>query len=81
MPTFAEFLIATEAEMNKVSWSTRKQLTQDTIVVLVTTFLMTAFLFLVDVFWGWLLSQSWIGVLPGKSETNKAKTEQQAPKW
>ena len=25
MPTFAEFLIATEAEMNKVSWSTRKQ--------------------------------------------------------
>ena len=33
-----DFLIATEAEMNKVSWTTRKRLVKDTIVVLVTVF-------------------------------------------
>lgn len=81
MPTFAEFLIATEAEMNKVSWSTRKQLTQDTIVVLVTTFLMTAFLFAVDVFWGWLLSRNIVGVLPGKTDSKQKQSANEAPKW
>src|ERR1043166_2366629 len=30
IPAFADFLIATEAEMNKVSWTTRKRLGQDT---------------------------------------------------
>ena len=40
LPAFADFLIATEAELNKVSWTTRKRLYQDTIVVLVTVFLM-----------------------------------------
>ena len=50
-PTFADFLIATEAEMNKVSWTTRKRLIQDTIVVLVTVFLFTVFLFVVDILW------------------------------
>src|SRR5262249_27245960 len=29
MPAFADFLIATEAEMNKVSWTTQKKLVQD----------------------------------------------------
>mgnify|MGYP003579247066 CR=1 FL=1 len=38
------------------SWSSRKRLVQDTIVVLVTVVLMTLFLLLVDMFWGWLLS-------------------------
>lgn len=50
-PTFADFLIATEAEMNKVSWTTRKRLVQDTIVVLVTVVLLTGYLFAVDFFW------------------------------
>lgn len=80
MPNFAEFLIATEAEMNKVSWSTRKQLTQDTIVVLTTTFLLTLFLFVVDVFWGWLLSRSFVGVLPG-TEVKVKQQPNEAPKW
>jgi preprotein translocase SecE subunit len=75
MPTFADFLIATEAEMNKVSWSSRRRLFQDTIVVLVTCALLTVFLLLVDLFWGWLLSQRFIGVLPQRSE----KTEQVDP--
>ena len=56
VPTFADFLIATEAEMNKVSWTPWKKLVQDTIVVLVTTALLTAFLLVIDIFWGWLLS-------------------------
>lgn len=64
VPTFADFLIATEAEMNKVSWSSRKRLMQDTVVVLVTTVLLTCFLMAVDVFWGWLLSRQIVGVLP-----------------
>ena len=64
VPSFAEFLIATEAEMNKVSWTPRKRLFQDTIVVLVTTIIMTLFLLAVDLFWGWLLSLPRVGVLP-----------------
>jgi preprotein translocase SecE subunit len=67
MPTFADFLIATDAEMNKVSWSSRKKLVQDTIVVLVTTLILTLFLLCVDLFWGWLLSHRWVGVLPSKT--------------
>lgn len=72
-PTFADFLIATEAELNKVSWTTRKRLVQDTIVVLTTVFLMTIFLFVVDVSWGWLLSRSWIGVLRWDTPTELKK--------
>jgi preprotein translocase subunit SecE len=50
-PIFADFLIATEAEMNKVSWTSRARLIQDTIVVLVTVILLTVFLFVVDLLW------------------------------
>src|SRR5262249_49383611 len=57
VPSFAEFLIATEAEMNKVSWTPKKRLGQDTVVVLTTTLLMALFLLIVDLFWGWLLSR------------------------
>jgi preprotein translocase SecE subunit len=60
---FADFLIATEAEMNKVSWTTRKRLVQDTIVVLTTVVLLTLFLFVIDILWGWILSSPYIGVL------------------
>ena len=74
VPSFADFLIATEAEMNKVSWSTRKRLIQDTIVVLVTVALLTAFLLFVDIFWGWLLSREVVGVLPPKSNTPAGAT-------
>ncbi|MBI2804821.1 MAG: preprotein translocase subunit SecE [Planctomycetes bacterium] len=63
VPAFADFLIATEAEMNKVSWTNRRRLYQDSIVVLVTTFLMTAFLFAVDIVWIRVLSAPGIQVL------------------
>ncbi len=76
MPMFADFLIATEAEMNKVSWTPRRRLIQDTIVVLVTTLLLTAFLLVIDLFWGWLLSLSFIGVLPNKSDLESLQKQQ-----
>ena len=55
-PVFADFLIATDAEMNKVSWTTRKRLFQDTVVVLVTVILLTTFLFFIDIMWIKILS-------------------------
>jgi len=81
VPGFAEFLIATEAEMNKVSWTPKKRLAQDTVVVLTTTLLLALFLLIVDLFWGWLLSRETIGVLPSQSTgAEKGKGPQQA-KW
>ncbi len=51
LPSFADFQIATEAEMNKVSWTTKKRLYQDTIVVLITVFMMAVYLFAIDQIW------------------------------
>ena len=34
MPAFADFLIAVEAEMNKVSWPTRTELFRGSMVVI-----------------------------------------------
>jgi preprotein translocase subunit SecE len=50
-PPFVEFLIATEAEMNKVSWTSRDDLKRATTVVLVTVALMAVFLFGIDWIW------------------------------
>jgi preprotein translocase subunit SecE len=58
---FVEFLIATEAEMNKVSWTSREDLKRATSVVLVTVALVAVFLFGVDWVWSNLLQI--IGVL------------------
>jgi preprotein translocase SecE subunit len=85
-PVFADFLIATEAEMNKVSWTTRKRLVQDTIVVLVTVFLLTLFLFVIDIVWIKLLSnplasrenQTAIRVLVVDIATERQKLSEQA---
>ena len=60
-PPFADFLIATEAEMNKVSWTSRDDLYRATSVVLTTVFLVAVFLFGVDWVWSNLLQL--IGVL------------------
>ena len=62
LPTFGDFLIATEAEMNKVSWTSRKRLFQDTIVVLVTVVLFAIFLLTIDQFWGFAMTQ--LGLVP-----------------
>jgi preprotein translocase subunit SecE len=60
-PPFAEFLIATEAEMNKVSWTSKEDLYRATTVVLTTVLVMAVFLFAVD--WLWLFILRNIGVL------------------
>jgi preprotein translocase SecE subunit len=71
VPVFADFLIATEAEMNKVSWTTQRRLVQDTIVVLVTVVLMAFYLFGMDVMWKSVLSWQPIGVLKISSEDQR----------
>ena len=54
-PAFADFLIATEAEMNKVSWTSRDDLKRATGVVLATVVLVSVFLFGVDWLWSTIL--------------------------
>jgi preprotein translocase subunit SecE len=60
LPRFADFLIAVEAEMNKVSWPTRDVLFRSTFVVMFTIFALAVILFLYDLLWSQLLHQ--IGV-------------------
>lgn len=82
VPAFADFLINTEAEMNKVSWSSKRRLYQDTIVVLVTVVLLTLFLLAIDLFWGWLLSREMVGVLPGSPPATEATVSPtDTPPW
>ena len=78
-PAFADFLIATEAEMNKVSWTTRKKLVQDTIVVLVTLFLMTVFLLAVDILWIKILTWRPLSVLEVDTSAERAKQHRETP--
>jgi preprotein translocase subunit SecE len=54
-PPFVEFLIATEAEMNKVSWTNKQDLFRATSVVLATVVLMAVYLFVVDTLWTFML--------------------------
>jgi len=49
LPTFADFLIAVEAEMNKVSWPSQTELIRASIVVIVLMFGLTFVLFAYDV--------------------------------
>lgn len=57
-PTVVDFFIATESEMKKVNWTSRKELIGSTKVVIVFMFLTAGLLFLIDVFFGyffWLI--------------------------
>ena len=47
-PNTADFMIATESEMKKVSWSSRKEVVGSTKVVIVATFILAIILFGVD---------------------------------
>ena len=51
VPAFADFLIAVEAEMNKVSWPSRGELYRHSVVVLVVLFMLTVVLFGFDIAW------------------------------
>lgn len=57
LPTFADFLIAVEAEMNKVSWPSQPELIRASIVVIVLIFGLTVVLFAYDNVWALLLSR------------------------
>ena len=61
-PKFADFLIAVEAEMNKVSWPTRAELFRASMVMLITIFVMAISLSTFDYLWFWafrLLDYLW----------------------
>ncbi len=50
-PKFADFLISVEAELNKVSWPTQKELVRASIVVIFTILFLSAILFAYDALW------------------------------
>lgn len=52
-PTVVDFLIATESEMKKVNWTSRKELIGSTKVVIFFMALIAAILFLYDLIFGW----------------------------
>lgn len=60
-PPFVDFLAATEAEMNKVSWTSWAELKRATAVVLTTVLLMSLYLFGVD--WLWTMLLQTLGIL------------------
>jgi preprotein translocase subunit SecE len=51
LPSFADFLIAVEAEMNKVSWPTRSELARSSMVVIFCIFFLAIVLAGYDLFW------------------------------
>ena len=59
-PGMADFLIATEGEMKKVSWSRRKEVIGSTKIVIVTTAILASILFAVDVLL--IFFFKWIGL-------------------
>lgn len=63
VPSFADFLIAVEAEMNKVSWPTRPELIRSSLVVILLIGFLVGILFVYDVFWRELLQL--LGVIRG----------------
>ena len=62
-PKSADFLIATEGEMKKVSWSSKKELIGSTKVVIIGLFMMAVLLYAVDA--GFALLFRWMGVMGG----------------
>jgi len=60
LPAFADFLIAVEAEMNKVSWPSRGELFRWSVVVIVVIFAIGLLLAAFDFCWVWFFTK--IGV-------------------
>lgn len=53
-PSNVDFLIATDSEMKKVNWTSRRDLIGSTKVVILFMFVITLFLFVVDIMFGYL---------------------------
>ena len=62
-PLLVDFMIATEAEMKKVNWPSRREIKGSTIVVIGGTFLLTMVLFVVDLVFGYIFQK--IDILEG----------------
>lgn len=56
-PKFADFLIAVEAEMNKVSWPSQGELVRSSIVVIFVILSLAALLFVYDLFWRFIFEK------------------------
>jgi preprotein translocase subunit SecE len=52
-PRFADFLVSVESELTRVTWPPRSEVTQATVVVLVTMASLGIFLFVIDLIWTW----------------------------
>ena len=57
LPQFADFLIAVEAELNKVTWPTRSVLFRSSMVVIFLILFLAALLFVYDLIWSFFLTQ------------------------
>lgn len=66
-PTFADFLIAVEAEMNKVTWPSKAELWRSVIVVIALIFILALLLFAFDLLWITLFKT--IGLIPPDTQT------------
>ncbi len=55
-PRFADFLIAVEAEMNKVTWPSKDELIRASVVVMFTIFFLAVSLFMFDVIWQFIFN-------------------------
>jgi preprotein translocase subunit SecE len=54
---FWTFLKDAKAELKKVTWPSRKEVTSTTLVVIVATVFFGFFLFFMDVIFGWAITQ------------------------
>lgn len=64
---FADFLIAVEAEMNKVSWPAKSEVWNASLVVMFVIFAMAGFLFVFDIIWTFVFEM--IGIRYSDSES------------
>jgi len=62
-PSVADFFIASEGEMKKVSWSSRKEVAVSTFIVIVVVVVMAILLGLTDI--GFVFFFDWLGVKGG----------------
>jgi preprotein translocase subunit SecE len=62
-PSLADFFIASEGEVKKVSWSSRKEIVVSTFVVIVVVVIMAILLGITDL--GFVFFFEWLGVRPG----------------
>lgn len=60
-PNIADFMIATEQEMKKVNWPSRKEVIGSTVVVIGGTLIFAALLFVIDI--GFAMTFEAIGIL------------------